>query len=118
VHSAVAKLAPAGGAVIHICKYLAGASDASSDRRELEAFADLAIPGWRDRAEVVRFLPGMIVTPAAFSPQGRPAVDELGIPGVALAGDWVGAHGMLADAAVATGLRAAGVIQRPRRRAA
>ena len=34
---------------------------------------------------------------------------QLGIPGVVLAGDWVGGEGMLADAAVATGLRAADI---------
>ena len=44
--------------------------------------------------------------------------DELGIPGVALAGDWVGAEAMLADAAVASGLRAADMVQRQRLRAA
>jgi hypothetical protein len=60
----------------------------------------------------------MTVANAIFSPQGRPAVDELGIPGVALAGDWVGPEGMLADAAVASALRAAGVVQRQRLRAA
>ena len=118
VHSVVARLAPVGGAVVHVCKYLNGATDAASDRRELEQFADLAIPGWREEAEVVRFLPHMTVTPAAFSRQGRPAVDELGIPNVALAGDWVGAEAMLADAAVASGLRAADMVQRERRRAA
>jgi hypothetical protein len=45
-------------------------------------------------------------------------VDELGIPGVALAGDWIGPEGMLADAAVASALRAAGMVQRQRLRAA
>jgi hypothetical protein len=60
----------------------------------------------------------MTVTHAVSSRQGRPAIDELGIPGVALAGDWVGGEGMLADAAVATGLRAADMIQRQRREAA
>jgi hypothetical protein len=117
-HSVVARLAPAGGALVHVCKYLSSAGDAATDRRELEQFADLAIPGWREQAEVIRFLPHMTVTPAVFSRQGRPSVDELGIPDVALAGDWVGAEGMLADAAVGTGLRAADVIQRHRQRAA
>ena len=118
VHSVVARLAPAGGALAHVCKYLSGAGDAATDRRELERFADLAIPGWREEAEVVRFLPRMTVTAAVFSQRGRPAVDELGIPGVALAGDWVGAEAMLADTAVATGLRAADMVQLQRRRAA
>jgi hypothetical protein len=84
----------------------------------LEQHADLAIPGWREQVELARFLPNMTVTAAAFSPQGRPAVDELGIPGVALAGDWVGTEAMLGDAAVASALRAAAVVQRQRLRAA
>ena len=116
VHSAAAKLAPAGAALVHVGKYLAratdAAADAAADRQELEQFADRAIPGWRDRAEVVRFMPHMTVTPAVFSPEGRPGVDALGLGGVALAGDWVGSEGMLADAAVASALRAAGMVQR------
>ena len=118
VHSTAARLAPPGTALVHVAKYLAGATDAASDRRELEQFVDLAIPGWREQVELVRFLPQMTVVNAIFSPQGRLAVDELGIPGVALAGDWVGPEGMLADAAVASALRAAGVVQRQRLRAA
>jgi phytoene dehydrogenase-like protein len=118
VHSTVARLAPEGAAVVHACKYLGGRADATSDRRELEQFVDLAMPGWREQADVIRFLPEMTVTPAVFSQQGRPTVDKLGIPGVALAGDWIGGEGMLADAAVATGLRAAEMIQRQRLEAA
>jgi glycine/D-amino acid oxidase-like deaminating enzyme len=114
VHSTVARLAADGAAVVHACKYLAGGADAMADRRELEQFVDLAIPNWRVHAEVIRFLPEMTVTPAVFSRHCRPAIDQLGIPGVALAGDWIGGEGMLADAAVATGLRAADMIQRQR----
>jgi hypothetical protein len=45
------------------------------------------------------------------SPQGRPDIDFPGLENVVIAGDWVGAEGMLADAAVASALRAAQVIQ-------
>src|SRR5262249_24087554 len=113
-----ARLAPEGAALVQLGKYLSGTTDAASDRAELEQLASRAIPGWRERAEVVRFLPHMTVTHAAFSTQGRPGVDVLGLPGVALAGDWVGSDGMLADAAVASALRAAGMIQRQKQRAA
>ena len=54
VHSAAARLAPAGAALVHVAKYLTGATDAASDRRELEQFADRAIPGWREQVELVR----------------------------------------------------------------
>jgi len=115
VHSASAKLAPEGGAVVHVARYL---HDDPADREELEEFADRMMPGWREHVESSRFLPRMTVTPASFSAEGRPAVDELGIAGVALAGDWVGSEGMLADAAVSSGLRAAGVVQRQKLQAA
>lgn len=118
VHSVVARLAPKGSALAHLCKYLDGAGDAAADRRELEEFADLTIPGWRQQAEVVRFLPHLTVTAAAFTTRGRPGIDELKIPGVALAGDWVGTEAMLSDAAVASALRAAGMIERQELRAA
>ncbi len=118
VHSSVARLAPPGTALVHVAKYLATASDPASDRRELEHFADLAIPGWREQVELARFLPHLTVTAAAPSPWGRPNVDQLGIPRVALAGDWVGDEAMLADAAVASALRAAGMVQQQRLRAA
>jgi hypothetical protein len=39
-------------------------------------------------------------------------VNAIPIPGVALAGDWVGSEAMLADAAVASALQAADFIQR------
>ena len=118
VHSAAARLAPEGAALVHVAKYLSGPTDAGADRRELEQFAERAIPGWSEEVELVRYLPRMTVTTAAFTTEGRPGVDALGIPGVALAGDWVGAEGMLADAAVASGLRAAGMVQGERLMAA
>jgi phytoene dehydrogenase-like protein len=118
-HSVVAKLAPAGAAVVHVGKYLGAAEpDARADREELEQFADRAMPGWRRQAEVVRFLPNMTVTPAAAGPRGRPGVGALGLDGVAIAGDWVGSEGMLADAAVASALSASGIVQRQKRFAA
>jgi glycine/D-amino acid oxidase-like deaminating enzyme len=118
-HSVVAKLAPAGAALVHVGKYLGAAdTDPRADREELEQFADRALPGWRRQAEVIRFLPNMTVTPAAAGPQGRPEVDALGLDRVAIAGDWVGGEGMLADSAVSSALRASAVIQRQKVRVA
>ncbi len=106
VHSRWAKVAPEGRALIHLGKYLSGEpSDPTKDRAELEHYASLHLPGWRDRAEAVQFLPSMVVTPALPSLSGRPAADA--VPGVFLAGDWVGPEGMIADAATASGLAAA-----------
>jgi phytoene dehydrogenase-like protein len=113
LHSAAARLAPADAALVHVGKYLSqGETDANRIRAELERHADLCLPGWRGQAEVVRYLPNLTVTHATAAPAGRPDVDALGLEGVAIAGDWVGSEGMLADAAVASALRAAAVVQR------
>ena len=105
VHSHWAKVAPEGRALVHLGKY--HASDAAQDRAELEAFATEHIPGWKDCAEIVQFLPSMTVTHAMFGLDGRPDVDALRRDGVLIAGDWVGPTGLLADAATSSGLRAA-----------
>lgn len=110
MHSAFASLAPAGCALIHLGKYLAVNEEGT--REELENLADLVLPGWRTRVKVARFLPNMIVSHAVPTCAGRPDVNAIPIPGVALAGDWVGAEAMLADAAVASALHAADFIQR------
>ena len=81
------------------------AADAVADRAQLEGFADVLMPGWRDCVRHARFLPEMHVTQAVHGLEGRPDVDA--IDGVRIAGDWVGPEGMLSDAAVASGRRAA-----------
>lgn len=111
VHSAAAKLAPEGSALIQLAKYLAADSDPVGDRAELEQLADLLAPGWRDRVTMTRFLPSMTVSHAMATPGGRPGVDALHKEDVFLAGDWVGSEYLLADAAVASALRAASMVQ-------
>jgi glycine/D-amino acid oxidase-like deaminating enzyme len=119
VHSASARLAPAGGRMVHVGKYLEGSQqDPDTVRKELEDYATLAIPRWKNYAGFVRFLPKLTVTPMMPGPQGRPAVDCLKMERVTIAGDWVGAEGMLADAAVASGLKAARVVRQHRAAAA
>jgi len=107
VHSLYARgLAREGGALVQIAKYLD--RNASAGRDELESVADLAMPGWRNEVEMSRFLPDMTVVHAIpEAGRARPDVDTLKMPGVMIAGDSVGPEGMLADAAVASGLRAA-----------
>jgi len=113
VHSAAAKLAPDGGAVVHVAKYLAPGDDgATGVEHELEQLTDLVQPGWRERVVTRRFLPAMIVThalPAAANggKTGRPKPEDTGIAGLFLAGDWVGGEGLLADAAAASARTAA-----------
>jgi hypothetical protein len=107
VHTAYARLAPDGTELVHLIKYHGPDAPAGDgDKAELEGLLDLAQPGWRDHLLVERFLPKMVVTHALVTPAGRPR-SEVPLPGVFLAGDWVGDEGMLADAALASAKRAA-----------
>lgn len=114
VHSAVAKLTPGRGALVHVAKYLdpSEPEDAQRDAAELERFTDLIQPGWQKHVVHRRFLPHMVVTnalvtAAAGGLAGRPGPQVAGAPGLYVAGDWVGADGMLADASFASARRAA-----------
>lgn len=112
VHSAVARLAQNDGATIHVMKYLRiDEDDRHVLRGELEEYADLVMPGWRPLADHVRFLPRLEVTAAIPGVQGRADVTLSGVERVSIAGDWVGARGMLADTAVASALDAAKILQ-------
>lgn len=114
VHTRSAKLAPEGGAVIHLARYLqAGAqNNAREDARELEALLDLLQPGWRDELVVKRFLPRMLVSNAVVAASqggagGRPGPTVPEIANLFVAGDWVGPCGMLADASLSSAREAA-----------
>lgn len=112
VHSAsAAKLAPEGGAMVHVAKYLK-ASDAEPSEAELEGVMDLLQPGWREHLRVKRYRPSLTVThalprAAAGGLVGRPGPVVRHVPGLCVVGDWVGAEGMLADAAFASAETAA-----------
>lgn len=124
VHSAFARLAPDGGALIHTARYLpAGESAAVADERQLEGLLDLIQPGWRDVVVERRFLPKMVVfnalpTAAQGGLAGRPGSQVSDVNGLYVAGDWVGAHGMLADASLASARDAARAILQRHRQAA
>jgi phytoene dehydrogenase-like protein len=114
VHSAVARLAPDGGAVVHVARYLGPSPpvDAAAVERELEGLLDLAQPGWRGLLVRRRFAPSFPVShdvsaAAAGGLAGRAAAVVADRPGVFLAGDWVGSEGLLADAALASARAAA-----------
>jgi len=110
VHSAAARLAPAGSAaVIHTLMYLSpgAVQDPRAVERELEARPDLMQPGWRAELVARTFLPRMVVTHGMASAarggeRGRPAVAIPGCDGLFAVGDWLGETGQLADASVAS----------------
>jgi phytoene dehydrogenase-like protein len=107
VHSAVARLAPAGVAVLHVMKYLGPQDSNQHAEEELQQFLDRVQPGWRQHVLRQRYLPSMVVAPDLPQARrrglaGRPAVKAAELPGVYLAGDWVGPRGQLADASAAS----------------
>jgi hypothetical protein len=103
-HSPAAELAPPGAAMVHVMRY--GARSSEEDRTQLWAFARVA--GVRDDDVVVeRFLHKMVVSHSLPRPgaglAGRPSVAIDDQPGLFVAGDWVGGHGLLADASLSSG---------------
>jgi phytoene dehydrogenase-like protein len=109
VHSAAARLAPAGTVVLHAMKYLGDSGQRPDETLEsqVEDFVDRIQPGWRSCTITRRFLPGMTVAHSVPRADerglaGRPAVTLNSHPNVFLAGDWVGSEGLLADAALAS----------------
>ena len=116
VHSAIAKLAPENGALIHLGKYLGTSIEPKprEDQQELEEFLDLLQPGWREVLVKKRPLPNMVVSNTAVNAaagglDGRPDVriaDNLYI-----VGDWVGKEGgLLSNSSFASARRAAQLI--------
>ena len=115
VHSAYAKLAPEGGALIHVAKYLGTSIEPKprEDQPELEEFLDLLQPGWRQVLVKKRPLPNMVVSNALVTAAdgglgGRPEpriADNLYI-----VGDWVGKEGLVSNASVASAKHAAQLI--------
>jgi phytoene dehydrogenase-like protein len=128
-HAPVARLAPEGRGLVSVMHYVANdvgdpaavaGVDAAgtgagwqrdADRLEMRALArlsgidddDVLHEKYSHRLVVAHGSP----TAAGGGLPGRPTTDALGIPGVHIAGDWVGPIGLLADAAAASGEAAA-----------
>ena len=110
VHSAAARLAPEGAALVHTVRYLEPHEKPDRDRliAEPEGLLDLTQPGWRDYERARQFLPAMpaisaIPLAANGGMNGRPGVVVQNAEGLFIAGDWVGSVGLLADAAAVSG---------------
>ena len=103
--------------MIHAAKYLPPDHNDSSEsvEQELESLLDLVQPGWRKVIVYRRFLPDMIVMNALplaslDGTRGRPGPQVVDVPGLFVAGDWVGEEGLLVDASLASARRAAELI--------
>jgi phytoene dehydrogenase-like protein len=113
VHSASARLAPEGGAVVHVSKYLRPGEVADQRvEQELETLMDRMQPGWRAVVESKQYLPALAVTHAEVTAaqggvRGRPVAQLPAFHNVCIAGDWVGPRGQLSDAAAASASDAA-----------
>jgi phytoene dehydrogenase-like protein len=112
VHSAYAKLAPEGGTLVHVAKYLGTSIEPKprEDQPELEEFLDLLQPGWRQVLVKKRPLPNMVVSNALVTAAdgglgGRP--DTKIAENLYIVGDWVGKEGLLSNASAASAKHAA-----------
>lgn len=121
VHSATAKLAPEGAAMVHAALYLGDrAPRPREDRAKIEAALDRAIPGWRERVVVERHAPAALACGARVDAPGglaaRPSVRVEPLSraghGVYVVGDWVGARGLLLDGVLASALEASKLVTR------
>jgi phytoene dehydrogenase-like protein len=109
-HAKSAKhLAPEGGGLVHVLHYLplGDETPAAELRAGLEEHARLAGVD-PSNVEEQRFLlrmtvVGAVPTPASGGLAGRPAIDSTGVPGLFVAGDWVGPRGWLSDASLSSG---------------
>jgi len=114
VHSAAARLAPDGAALIQAARYLGPDEEPAREEveAELEGMLDVLQPGWRAHVVTRRLMRDLTVThdlpqAARGGLAGRTPGRVTGIANLWLAGDWVGPTGMLADAAFASAQLAA-----------
>lgn len=119
-HTSVARLAPSGGALLHLLHYLPCGErehDPAASERLLTGVLDRLQPGWREVLVERQFLPSMLVTHDAAQAAhgglaGRTGPALAGSSRLFVAGDWVGQRGLLADAALASAEEAAGLALR------
>lgn len=109
--SRAAKLSDDGTIVVSLAKYHNSMEEinVNADKQQLEAVMDLLHPGWRKEVVVQQFLPKLTVShdfPHVKRKENPgPSIPEM--KGIFIAGDWAGHEEILADAAVASGKRAA-----------
>lgn len=105
VHSASARLAPEGGALVHCLWYEPDLRPEVDHRARLEAVLDMAQPGWRDEVVEVKAGRQLVVAhdrPRPGATSGTPTI-ATDLPRLFVAGDWIPTTGFVADAAVGSG---------------
>lgn len=116
VQSDTSHIAPPGGAVVQVARFLPAGEPAPADTRDrLEALLTQALPGWDSAVVQARYLPGLVVThdaclAATGGRRGRPGPAVPGAPGLYVVGDWIGTRGTLSQASLASASAAAGAI--------
>jgi phytoene dehydrogenase-like protein len=108
-HTPAAALALGGGEVVHVLHY---GDTATDTRRDMEQLLDDAQPGWRSQVAAEQFGKQWVVahdtpTPERGALTNRPGPAIPDCLNVFVAGDWVGPHGIVGDAALASGRDAA-----------
>ncbi len=109
--SRAAKLSEDGTLVVSIAKYHDPMEEinVNADKQQLESVMDLLHPGWRKEVVVQQFLPKLTVSHdfPHVKRRGNPGPSIPEMKGIYIAGEWAGHEEVLADAAVASGKRAA-----------
>ncbi|WBL16575.1 phytoene desaturase family protein [Sutcliffiella sp. NC1] len=104
-HSNVATLSDnQSHSVIHVMKYLSINEPRTDLKPELEQFLSRVQPGWEKHVISKRYLPNITVTNSMMKKQ-KNEMEQ--IPGLFIAGDWVGAEGMLVDSSFFSAKQAA-----------
>jgi phytoene dehydrogenase-like protein len=110
-HAPAARLAPDGAALVHAMRYSVDREPDADHRAALEGLMDTVRPGWRDQLVEARFGRHLVVAHdrprPGVDPADRPTARVPDAPRVFVAGDWITAGGMLADAALSSAVEAA-----------
>jgi phytoene dehydrogenase-like protein len=104
-HAKNARLATAGGATLHLVRYLAPGEDGRDVEPELRTYLERVQPGALARAEVVRFMPNLIVHNDIPGPWRAPGAHPE-IAGLHLVGDWIDSGALLLDGVLASAQQA------------
>ena len=125
VQSQFARLAPAGGAVLHAVRQYDPRQpvEAHQLQAELEDFVDEIQPGWRAHVVERHFMPNLLASSALPLASngglgGRIEPHSQDLDNLYFAGDWVGSHGYLVDATLGSARQSARAVLSDQRVAA